>query len=94
MKEVSMRSLSTTIHESMLLQIGDELANLAGHTNNIIRDAACKGPFSALPSAKGPPRLGKLRTEIRDQKGRCQRPDVAAIDPNRQDKGQLYVSHV
>ena len=35
MEEVSMRSFASAIEEPMLFQIGDELPNLTGHTDNI-----------------------------------------------------------
>ena len=35
MEEVSMRSFASAIDEPMLFQIGDELPNLTGHTDNI-----------------------------------------------------------
>ena len=56
MEEVSMRSLSAPIHEPMLFQIGNELANLARHTNNTISDAACKARFSthSIPTKQKP----------------------------------------
>jgi hypothetical protein len=47
-EEVSMRSFASAIDKSMLFQIGDELPNLARHTNNIIESEN----FKASPLAR------------------------------------------
>jgi hypothetical protein len=41
-QEVSMRSFASTINEPMLLQISDELPNLARHTDNTTDAADCQ----------------------------------------------------
>ena len=60
MEEVSMRSFASAIDKPVLFQIGDELPNLARHTDNIIENENFKAP----PNLFNPQRLGLIGPEL------------------------------